>query len=219
MRWRDFHQRWWGRLSTAIVLVSCTLLVYQTLNYQLSPKYDFWTEWDAKIPFLPATVVIYLSLYPLFLVAAISVRGLRFERMMARLLLASGICHLGFVFWTAHYPRPPASAWQNSFFAPIFDALMSADPPGNTFPSLHVTMATLLAVALFRTPGQIVWVLWSFAIGISTMTVKQHFIWDWAAGVVVALSVHLFMSYWEARVDFVEVAEKERRRWRDSNPR
>ncbi len=69
------------------------------------------------------------------------------------------------------------------------------DPPFNTWPSLHVAFSGLVTLVVARWLERrrsvvLLWVCWA-AISISTLTVKQHFIWDVITGTLLAL------AYWQ----------------------
>jgi membrane-associated phospholipid phosphatase len=67
--------------------------------------------------------------------------------------------------------------------------MWAIDPPFNTFPSLHVSLATLATLVVWQhNPRLGRWMaLGATVLTLSTFLVKQHFIIDAAGGVAVAV--------------------------------
>lgn len=172
-----------GRIASAGLLIGLTMPVYMALNSWLSPRFDFMTDLDRGIPFVPWTVFVYLSFYLLLLLAAAFCPSADFTRIELSVLAANILCYPGFLLFPAHYPRPDPSAAGS--LAWLFGWLYSSDAPGNTFPSIHA--AASLCVG-FSMPGKarVFFRAWAVCVAFSILTVKQHFIADFAGGAVVA---------------------------------
>jgi hypothetical protein len=70
--------------------------------------------------------------------------------------------------------------------------LCTLDPPMNLFPSLHLALAVLAALAAWcvdRSLGLLA-LAWTACIAVAVCTTKQHFVADAVAGVVLAALVH-----------------------------
>lgn len=178
-----------GRILTTLVVGGGTMVIYWALNDHLSPRYDLSTPLDRAIPFLPWTIVIYFSFYLLLLVAAWVSEAEEFVRLFVALLAANLCCYLGFVAFTAHYPRP-ALAEITPLWRPVYANMYGSDAPGNTFPSIHVASTMIVGLRLGR--RHLGWMIWAVAIAVSTLTVKQHFLVDVVAGVGVAAAALKF---------------------------
>lgn len=178
-----------GRLILSALALIAMLTLYHSVNALMAPR----IEWlyidaiDARIPFFPWTLPIYMSLYLELLVAALLVPGARYTRALKALLIATITGCAGFILLPAHYPRPDPSTIDSALWRAAFTQLHAGDGAGNTFPSLHVATATLLAITLRS--HRLKWLMfaWSALIAISTLTVKQHFALDVVGGVLVAL--------------------------------
>lgn len=140
---------------------------------------------DAAVPFLGWTVWIYLTQF-LLLPAAIVLarddidRSHTFYAMFVATVLAAAV----FLSWPTQLPRgEPDSAgitglaWRMLYFA---------DTPANCFPSLHVALAAIAGRALWRRGAMLPAVIWPTLITISTLTTRQHVVWDIAGGLVLA---------------------------------
>jgi membrane-associated phospholipid phosphatase len=191
MRWLFWLNRHFvGRLITAVAVIAGTFQIYWWLNDHLTPRFDFMTPLDAAIPFLPWTHVIYTSFFYMLLVMAWQLDGREFVRMLGAVLLVNVVCYLGFILFTAHYPRPDVESIASPYWREEFRWMWSQDKPGNTFPSLHVAATVLGALRLRHRRGGALWLVWAALVCVSTLTVKQHFIVDVLGGLAVAFAVH-----------------------------
>ncbi|ATB27585.1 hypothetical protein MEBOL_001029 [Melittangium boletus DSM 14713] len=179
-----------GRLLTTGVAIAATFQPYFWINDTLPPRFDFLTSLDTAIPFLPWTYALYSSFFALLLGAAWLLDGHEYLRMLGAVLLANAVCYLGFILFTAHYPRPPLDSIPPGFWREQFRRMHASDNAGNTFPSIHVATTMLGALRLRHHRGGALWMLWAVLISLSTLTVKQHFLVDVLGGLAVAWGVH-----------------------------
>jgi len=153
---------------------------------------DLGSALDRRIPFIAASVWVYLwvfpaSLLPLFLV--------RCPRLFQRTLLAYGLAIGASLFVFVAFPvtsialRADQAALDVTRFSPWAVALLyRLDPPVNLFPSLHLSIAGLAALSAWkakRAYGAAAFVGVAL-IGLSICTVKQHFVLDGVGGAVLA---------------------------------
>jgi membrane-associated phospholipid phosphatase len=151
-------------------------------------------DWERAIPFLPWTIVPYLSLIGFFALSFL-VRRQRSQldchaAAVAIDLLLSAACYL-LMPLRFSFERPlPEGAW-----GLLFALLNAADLPYNRAPSLHVSV--LLIVWLRLSPQWAGWKkaafgTWFVLIALSVLTTYQHHVIDVPAGLLVgALSVAL----------------------------
>lgn len=178
-----------GRLTLSAIALVAMLTLYHGVNALMAPRIDwlYLDAIDARVPFLPWTLPIYMSLYLELLVAAILVPGARYTRALKALLIATITGCAGFILLPAHYPRPDPTTIPEPLWRAAFTQLHAGDAAGNTFPSLHVATATLLAITLRSHRWRWLIFTWSALIAVSTLTVKQHFALDVLGGVAIAL--------------------------------
>jgi membrane-associated phospholipid phosphatase len=147
------------------------------------PRYDFSLPVDGWIPFVPASILIYLGyyLYVLLLLGTLNRRRIALTIAAASLSLA--IACVCFYCFPAATLRPMPEGWT----AGIYSWLHSVDQATNTFPSLHVTMTVLAYLAAAPT-SQHPRALLALAtlICLSTMTTRQHVLADVIAGALLA---------------------------------
>ncbi len=148
---------------------------------------------DRMVPLLPASIYVYLSEYFLIFSAYFLVRDpaitARYLRAMLCLLLVSALV---FVLFPTTYPRhlyplPDGLDPATRFF---FELQRFADTPNNCFPSLHVGTVLMAALSLRENRRWFgIYLVWALLISISTLTTKQHYVWDVFGGATLALTL------------------------------
>jgi membrane-associated phospholipid phosphatase len=153
-------------------------------------RYRVHFNWELDIPFVPATVLAYLSLNVLFLLTPFVLRDRRaldaFGLALAGEIVVAGLCFLIFPAELAFDPSEDAGRWTS-----MLNVARTVAMRYNLVPSLHVAMA-VLSVAAFATRGNdlvrgLLWA-WALAIAASTLLTHQHHVVDviagWLLGVV-----------------------------------
>src|SRR5205823_1135622 len=144
---------------------------------------------ELSIPFIPETVVIYMSIYLLFCSAPFILRErgefLTLAITLDVIILAGGIGFLLIPSQLAFAPSSDLGAFPNLFrFA---DAL---NLTYNLVPSLHVALS-VACIATYATRtgsvGKIALWIWGLGISISTLLTHQHHVLDVVSGLVVAI--------------------------------
>jgi membrane-associated phospholipid phosphatase len=150
------------------------------------------TQLDLMIPFQPAAIIAYLSVWVYIGV------GPGLQRTIPEFtvygLWLCGLCLTGlviFYFWPTKIP--PQTLAATDF--PGFAMLRRVDETGNACPSMHVAVAIFTAVRIeqllrtLRTPLQLrlVNAAWFTVIVYSTLAIKQHVVLDVVAGALLGL--------------------------------
>ncbi len=150
---------------------------------------------DRTLPFLPWTLLIYFSDYFFILLILLSLKKAEeFSRAFASMIIGIAISFRIFLAFPTVYPRPGLPF--DPFWSDVFLYLHFLDQPTNCFPSLHVSMTLIAAASMPAWPTRIrltAWI-WAIAICFSTLTTKQHYVWDVIGGVAVAVA-----SVWISR--------------------
>lgn len=161
------------------------------------------TAVDRALPFMPAALPIYLSLWLyVSLPPSLIVERRELERYGAAIGL---VCLVGlgcFLLWPTAVPAM-ALDWQGF---PGSALLQGIDKAGNACPSLHVATAVFSAVWLHRILGQmgaraaVAWAnaLWAVAIVLSTLLTRQHVFLDALAGVALGLAGAGLLLLWQS---------------------
>ena len=156
----------------------------------------FWQPslpWDNSIPVLPVWVWVYILYYPLCLLPLawkeFRKNKIIFQRTIAGFLLISLISYLFFGLVSSQMIRPKIQTADISSITLFW--LYKLDPGFNIFPSLHVAYVSYIACIAWKLHKKITSVLiWitCLLIGASTLFVKQHYLLDLPAGLVVGVS-------------------------------
>lgn len=150
---------------------------------------------DHAIPLMPAWTVVYGGLYfflillPVLLVRA---QGL-VRRTVHAYLLVWISSYLIFFFLYPTVALRPERVDGVGFGAWSLQALYSADPPYNCFPSIHVAHSCVSALASYRVHapiGVFAGVL-ALLVAVSTLLIKQHYVLDVVAGGSLAWLAHV----------------------------
>ena len=147
---------------------------------------------DARIPFLPWMIVVYVGvfawwLYMIWLISGFDRREA--NRFFTANLLVYGFSFLFFVFFPTEIERPELSG--NSIWISFVEMVYRYDTPDNLFPSIHCALGWLFWIGV-RGKKEIPFGirLTSFLLGaavcISTVTVRQHVLADVFGGIVMS---------------------------------
>jgi membrane-associated phospholipid phosphatase len=166
-------------------------VVYLVPNHLFieSPRLLPWTSIDAAVPFVPVTVWIYFTDYLLvasaFLLCTSWTEVKRFVRAYFVLLVTGSAVHF---LWPTIFPREAFPIEGTGVTAHAFRFLRQVDLPTSCLPSMHVASSYLAAFSLWRHPPWLyaLWLSWATAVGVSTLTAKQHYLIDVLAGLAMA---------------------------------
>jgi 1-acyl-sn-glycerol-3-phosphate acyltransferase/protein-tyrosine phosphatase/membrane-associated phospholipid phosphatase len=181
-----------ARRSAALALLF--LGVYGGCNWLTAQRADvgvWFFEWERRIPFWPILIVPYLSIDAFFLAAPFLCRDRQelraFTARIATAIVIAGLCFLAFPLRFA-FERPAVDGWVGA----LLNGFTALDRPFNLFPSLHVTLAVILANTYARhTRGFLRTAVlgWFVLIAVSTIFTYQHHVVDVAGGLLLATLV------------------------------
>ena len=145
---------------------------------------------EDQIPFIPWTIIVYLSVFLQGIIVFWKVQKYVFPNIFKLMGLIVLMHLLIFLLFPTEYPRECYQS--NNIFMVIF---RSVDTHANCFPSLHVAVPLVFGVCYqygvrYKTKISVVifW-CWSVAIIVSTITTKQHYIWDVVAACVLDILI------------------------------
>jgi membrane-associated phospholipid phosphatase len=180
----NLKNRWFFFLLTYVYVISLYILTNRLTLGQghLLPL----TPLDIKVPFWPWTGFIYVSVYVFPLSVGVLVDN---DKDVMPIVLSfmgmATVCIAAFIFYPTIYPRPPIDG---QGWAVALKLVRFLDTPANCLPSQHVALGFLSSFYVQRyrkTFGNIA-LLVSVLIAISTLTTKQHYVWDVVAGYALA---------------------------------
>jgi len=194
-------KRHWGRIERAVI-VCCVLSVYVAgyfwigWNTPAARAHSLWTALDRRVPFVPEAIFLYAWMYTAMVFPLFSVRS---RALFRRVALAYAVTiAISFAVFLV-YPVSGVELRQSA--GPVDPArfsgwgirtLYALDPPYNLFPSIHLSIATLAALAAgtARRSYGVIGAPCVVLIAASVSLVKQHYLADVAAGVALAVAVH-----------------------------
>ncbi len=155
---------------------------------------------DARIPFVGWSIWVYLSQFPLLgFVFWNAADSPAWGRSLRSMLVATLLSVAVFVALPTRLDRAPIDG--SAVTSVAFAALYLFDPPSNCFPSLHVSLALLGALAFWPERRRLTLgcLAWAALIAASTLTTRQHVLVDVAGGAAVALAAHWLTRWQESR--------------------
>ena len=150
------------------------------------------TSWDRAIPLVEWTVVIYCLCY-IFWVVNYLIGSSQGKAQCYRFLMADWlgkvVCFLCYVIYPTTNTRPEIVG--EGIFSEFMRQLYQADAADNLFPSIHCFVSWICYIGIRGNKNIPLWYrifscLAAIAVFISTLTTKQHVIYDVVAGVVLA---------------------------------
>jgi len=146
---------------------------------------------ELTIPLVPWTIVLYMSIYLLFLLGPFVLRERAEFRALigtlASIILVAGIC---FLLFPASLAFPSPADGELGIWASLFHLADRANLDYNLAPSLHVALSVACVAAFARHAHGIgkglLWA-WAASIAVSTVLTHQHHLLDVASGWLLAI--------------------------------
>ena len=162
--------------------------IYDPLNHGPAVLH-LRTPLDDALPLIPLFVIPYDSLEPLIyfsLIVFLVFRTRIFQSAALSLIVAMLVSYAVYFFLQTEVLRPVVSG--SDTLSRMIRDVYAGDNPYNDFPSLHTSLSTIIAIAWWRTDRRlgIVAGVWTALIVASTVFVKQHYVADVAAGLLLA---------------------------------
>lgn len=175
-----------------LLLGAVFFLVYGGSNYLASlraERYGFFLDIERYIPFVPQSIIIYLSICLLFLLPVFYVNVQRTVALAKAFLFTSlfaGVCFVVLPADLAHC-RPDVV----NFLPWLFKLLYSVALPHNFMPSLHIAYTVLfLGVCISLESNRrlvLLYLLWGGLLFVSVLLMRQHQIIDVFTGSALGL--------------------------------
>jgi membrane-associated phospholipid phosphatase len=192
-----WHWPGWCHVGHALVLGGAVTLWFALiyggadfLTVRRSLRVRFHFDAELAMPFVPASVLIYLSIYFLFWLAPFILRSGRELKSLAWTLAAViFVAGIGFLLFPAEleFPAPGDMGMWTGLVRFAKQVALTY----NLAPSLHVALAVVCVAVYCRQCGAIgkllLW-LWAGAIGVSTLLLHQHYVMDVATGFLLGLA-------------------------------
>ena len=181
----------WTNAAISISLavgVYLTSKIYYALNH--GPSVIFMkSPLDNLIPVVPPFVIPYVSLEPFIyatLVLFLLFRTRIYQSAALSMIAAWFVSYFFYYFLQSVMIRPRLTG--TDALTQMIRGVYASDNPYNDFPSLHTSLSTILAIHWWRIDKRIgiPVAIWVALIVASTVFVKQHYIADPLAGLLLA---------------------------------
>jgi membrane-associated phospholipid phosphatase len=154
------------------------------LTGQRTDRVHVHLDFEMRLPFVPALVVVYRSIDQMFLLGPFVLRTSREVRALSlALFTAIGLAGIGFLLLPAEIAYPPHE--DPGMWAPFLVLNRQIVRTYNLVPSLHVALTTITLGAYSthcRRPGKGLLALWGTAIALATLFLHQHHLLDVVTG-------------------------------------
>jgi len=148
-------------------------------------------SWERELVVFPEFVLIYLTIYPTFLLPFLFIHQKDFFRLFSLAYISvMCICYVIYLFFPVSIDRPELPV--HSFSSWALAIVYWADRPWNCFPSMHVAMSLLAALTILevhRIRGMLILVL-TLWIAYATVLIKQHYVLDVLAAIALTFTIH-----------------------------
>ncbi len=187
-----------GAIGWHIGLVGTVVLVYAAY-YPLNawtmslPYHDLGTWIDRATPLAPAWMFAYVAIFASATMPGFVVRHKALlQRTAIAYLLVQCIAFVCFVLYPVQMTLRPEAVAVDSFATWGLKLCYFLDAPTTCFPSLHVATCVLGGLIVHKADPKLGRPLLGVALLVcaSTMLVKQHFLADVVAGLLLSLVVH-----------------------------
>lgn len=182
------------------------LFTYFLIQGCVSHEYNFLTEVDRAIPFIPEFVWIYHSLLPVIVATMVFLVRTKklFFNVLWTCIASTIILHFFYIAFPSFYPRPEFIAVSLSEI--LVEYSYEIDNSSNTFPSGHVAFAWIMFWAAKysqkasknKTISKL-YMLWAIGICMSTLAIKMHYIIDIFGGFIVASTCFFLVREYEKK--------------------
>jgi len=190
------------RTAVVTLLLGVTAIVvslfYDALNHGPSVLF-LRTPLDDLIPVVGPFVIPYVSLRPFIYVSAVLFllfRARIYRSAAVSMIVVLAVSYAFYAFLQTYIDRPAITG--DDLFSRMIRDVYASDQPFNDFPSLHASLSTFFAIHWLRVDRRlgVPIAIWAGLIVVSTVFVKQHYVPDVVAGVLLASVT----SWWSLRV-------------------
>jgi len=163
-----------------LAIYAASLGLYFPLNHRPS-KYYFPSKIDLKIPLIPVSVWFYMSYYLVHPLAIFLLwRSSEIKTLLFALIISTITSSLIWWLFPNGVKRPKLES-TDSISQKLLYHIYSKDSDSNGFPSGHISHTIICSYFLITAfPHYFnLFYFWCIAICISTLTTKQHYIFDY----------------------------------------
>ncbi len=206
-------QKWLAENPHALAL-PCLMVLYLVCFFALDflvkePRFILHSPLDDLIPFnewFAGLYFIWFAAFPLALLAFLLLDKADFLELCFVIFAGAAVCFLAYIFLPTGLELRPETVPRDNFPARLMQFIWLVDSPRNVCPSLHCSISAAIALQTLRSrklSGR--WLLQTavcllmLLICLATLFVKQHSVWDVAAGWALSLLLFGLAEAWRKR--------------------
>ncbi|MGM9971695.1 MAG: phosphatase PAP2 family protein [Anaeroplasmataceae bacterium] len=204
-------------LILPILFYACQGILYTLLPLINSNGHYIGLSIDNKIPVIDVFVIFYYIYYffPILLIWLVSFKDKKKSyRMIISSFVVGTLCYIFFCFYQVQMIRPEITS--NSIFSKMILFIYKSDPYAlNCCPSIHTIMGVYTAITLINVKGiswisKLIAIFMGLGIILSTLFIKQHYVIDVIAGLLVSLIIYFIVyiiqkKYYKDKEDSIEL--------------
>jgi Prolipoprotein diacylglyceryltransferase len=198
------------RLSMYVLVFLPWLIAYQAVNALGAPRdaHSGYSRWDALIPLVPSTEVVYFLAYPMVLALPLLLRSQRALRTVA-IHGWVGTFAITLFYLAVPIVVVPKPVLHDALLAPLLLWERAFDAPLTALPAFHVVWVMIAAAAF---ANRFAWVL-ATVIAISCLTTGMHAIGDVIGGVFAGVLILNSHRLWRVALALSERLASSWREW------
>lgn len=191
----NFLQSYKKHEKTILLLLAISVwaLCYFSINAYTEGKntHILVLPFEDKIPFIPYFIIFYFSTYVLAILPYFIVKDIvAYRNFILSFIIIVFISSIVYLIYPVETIRPDFIS--DNVFLKMIAMLYTIAKPYNLFPSMHVSLSALAVIICFRYNKKLGhWLIFLLVMIIfSTLFVKQHYIVDLVAALVLAFLIY-----------------------------
>lgn len=199
---RTFNRLFWipdDKKFSRLFVFGCIFYVFYAFTNRVQffePKLLPLNQWDLFFPFIPWTLLIYLTEIPMMFFGYFHLKETKSRSSYAAsFAVVTAISITTFLFFPTTFPRDqfPVLTTEDFWGNALHFFRLHVDMATNCFPSLHVSLCYITAWSFLRESKTraFFYGIWATLIAVSTLTTKQHYIVDVISGFFLSVG-----AYW-----------------------
>ena len=188
-------------LFSLVFITTLFAAIYTWTNQQahLSPfHYQFFFDWELKIPKWPHWIFIYMSLNIFLVMPVFYLDSKGIIQIAAAFVFCTLIAGIIFYLFPAKVVFERSTEGLPNYLNWIYQRIYAVDLPFNSLPSLHVSFSYLAMRAIVSKANSVkqrgFFLIWFLLISISVVVTHQHHVLDIFAGMGLA-ELAFFLSF------------------------
>ncbi|MFH1637225.1 MAG: phosphatase PAP2 family protein [Candidatus Woesearchaeota archaeon] len=195
----------------AVSILLLMLIIYSSIQRLIAEHNagTMVTRIDELIPFVPSFIVFYFAFFILMVLPFFIIEGIQeYRKVIASYLLIVFVSAIFFILLPAKIARPEITG--STIVLSTVAWIYSIDAPLNTFPSMHVSITTLVALVTLRCRRDLAKYVVPLAllVVLSTLFVKQHYFLDAVGGIVLGVLAYVAVFILTEAIDCSAAAER-----------